>query len=670
MVRKTAVVLLLITAFLPAAAQQRRPLKVDDIFAFRQVADPRISPDGAWVAYTVSQMDQKKDASDTDVYMVPLRGGDAVRVTTSDKSESAPRWSPDNRYLAFLSSREGTKAQVWLLDRRGGEATRLTDFKGGVSAFAWSPDSTRLAIISSDPDPAEAEREKNKDAAPKPIVVTRLQFKRDGAGFLNDRRSHLYVFAIAGKASTQLTKGPYDDSNPVWSPDGHSIAFVSNRSTEPDANFNTDIFVVASGGGHEPRRVTSSDAAESSPVFTRDGTAIVYALGGNPQDIWYATNNIAVAPVAGGPPRVLTAQLDRNTSGLKLSADGMHVLFTLEDRGNTHLARLPIAGGPLGHIVAGERNVAAFDVGAKGDIAVLESTTDRPNEISVVGESGVLTRLTRANDTLLAGVALGSVERFQARSADGTLIDGFLTRPPDAAAGTRLPTILRIHGGPVSQYSTAFNQEWQMLAAHGYAVVAANPRGSSGRGRDFSRAIWADWGNKDFADVMAAVDHVVAMGVADPDRLGVGGWSYGGILTNYVITKTTRFKAAITGASEVNYLANYGHDHYQRQWEAELGLPWDKTDVWLKLSPFYNVRKIKTPTLILNGQEDWNVPLINSEQLYQALRRLGVATELVIYPGQGHSIRRPSYVKDRYERYLAWYDRYARRIEPTSSTIK
>jgi dipeptidyl aminopeptidase/acylaminoacyl peptidase len=218
----------------------------------------------------------------------------------------------------------------------------------------------------------------------------------------------------------------------------------------------------------------------------------------------------------------------------------------------------------------------------------------------------------------------------------------------------------------VSQYSTGFNQEWQMLAAAGYAVVAANPRGSSGRGRDFSHAIWADWGNKDYEDVMAAVDHVVANGIADPNRLGVGGWSYGGILTNYVITRTQRFKGAISGASEVNYLANYGHDHYQRQWEAELGLPWENVDRWVKLSPFFRVGAIKTPTLILCGQEDWNVPLQNSEQLYQALRRLGVPTQLIVYPGQGHGIRRPSYQKDRYERYIAWYDKYVKAAAGTT----
>jgi dipeptidyl aminopeptidase/acylaminoacyl peptidase len=415
--------------------------------------------------------------------------------------------------------------------------------------------------------------------------------------------------------------------------------------------------------------VTTSDAAESAPVFTKDGTSIVYNLGGEPKDIWYATDNIAVVPVGGGTPRVLTAGLDRNTSSLKLSRDGAHVLFLLEDAGNSHLARVPLAGGPVERIVSGDREIERFDIGPNGEMAVLESTFDRPSEVSLVGSDRSLTKLTKINDAFLAGISLGRVERFKARSADGTMIDGFLTRPPGAQAGARVPAILRIHGGPVSQYTTGFELEWQMLAAKGYAVIAANPRGSSGHGREFSRAIWADWGNKDFQDVMAAVDHVVSMGVADPERLGVGGWSYGGILTNYVITKTTRFKGAISGASEVNYLANYGHDHYQREWEAELGLPWEKTDLWVKLSPFYNVRNVKTPTLILCGQDDWNVPLINSEQLYQALRRLGVSTQLVVYPGQGHGISRPSYQKDRYERYIAWYDKHVKG-QPVKSTAE
>ena len=330
-----------------------------------------------------------------------------------------------------------------------------------------------------------------------------------------------------------------------------------------------------------------------------------------------------------------------------------------------HLARVPSEGGAIERLLVGEREVSAFDVGKGGELAALSSESHLPSEV-FVSRGGEWPRLTKTNDAFLAGIRLGPVRRFEAKSRDGTTVGAFLTLPPDAPAGTRLPAILRLHGGPAAQFSTEFDLEWQLLAASGYAVIAPNPRGSTGRGRDFSRAIWADWGNRDFEDVTAAVDEAVSMGLVDPDRLGVGGWSYGGILTNYVLTKTDRFKAAVTGASEVNYLACYGTDHYQREWEAELGLPWKNTELWKRLSPFYQVEKIVTPTLVMSGEEDWNVPLLNSEQLYQALRRLGRETELVVYPGQSHSISKPSYRKDRFERHLAWYDRYLK-PSPTSA---
>ncbi len=653
-----AAVLSTIALALPASAQTPRLLTVDDLFALRTVGDPRVSPEGGWVAYTVTRLDAKEDTSDTDIYMVPITGGETIRLTASPKSERSPRWSPDGRYLAFLSGREGDKTQVWLLDRRGGEAVKLTDHKGGVSAFAWSPDSTRLALVVADPDPDEdAAAKADEKKVPKPIVITRRQFKQDGEGYLRDLRDHIHVFDLQTRKSVQVTSGPCDDAAPVWSPDGQSIAFVSNRTKDPDANENTDIFIVEAKAGQTPRGVTTAANADNSPTFTPDGAFIVYVQDGDPKDVWYDTSTLAVVPVAGGEARLLTGGLDRNVFSPRVTPDGAAVLFVVEEGGNQHLARVSIAGGAIESVVGGDRDVEAFDIGRKAEIVVIESQAQRPGELSGVS-GGALTRLTRVNDEFLKGIRLATVERFKAKSADGTVIDGFLTRPPDAPKGARVPAILRIHGGPVSQFSAAFDFEWQVLAAQGFAVIAANPRGSSGYGRDFSRAIFADWGNKDFDDVNAAVDHVIAMGVADPDRLGVGGWSYGGILTNYVITKSTRFKAAISGASEVNYTADYGTDHYQRQWEGELGLPWVNTSLWIKLSPFFNVAKVVTPTLVMCGQDDMNVPLLNSEQLYQALRRLGRDTQLVIYPGQHHGIQRPSYQKDRYERYIGWYGKY------------
>jgi dipeptidyl aminopeptidase/acylaminoacyl peptidase len=668
------------------AAQSRRPLQPDDIFQLKTVGDPRISPDGAWVAFTVSSLDRKEDNSDTDIYMAAASGGAPVRLTSSKKPENTPRWSPDGRYLAFISSRDGKKPQVFLLDRRGGDAQAITEYKTGASAIAWSPDSARLALLVPDPDPNDAESADSTSTGsgqadskkPKPHVITRLQFKRDGEGYLTDIKRHIHVFDIATKKDLQLTTDRYDDGAPVWAPDGSLVAFSANRTDNPDANDNSDIYVVEPRAGAKPRALTSSLSSDTSPVFSPDGKSIAYLTGGDPKDIWYATNNVAIVPVAGGAQTILTTGLDRNVTRPQFSPDGASVLFVLEDGGNSHLARVPTAGGQAVRVLGGERDISTYDIAKTGDIAVLQSQPQQPGEVYLLPtgdpKNVALRQLTHVNDDLLSKVTLGQVERFKARSADGTMIDAYLTRPPlDAAQGRpdapggKLPTILRIHGGPVSQYSTAFNLEWQMLAAKGFAVVAANPRGSSGYGRDFSHALWADWGNKDYEDVMAAVDTAIAMGVADPDRLGVGGWSYGGILTDHVLTKTTRFKAAISGASEFNYLANYGTDHYQRQWEAELGLPWQNTPLWIKLSPFYRLDKIATPTLVMGGDADVNVPILGGEQLYQGLKRLGRDTELVVYPGETHAIRRPSFQQDRFERYIAWYSKYLKPQSKSSS---
>jgi dipeptidyl aminopeptidase/acylaminoacyl peptidase/TolA-binding protein len=647
----------------PAPAQEKRTLRVDDLFALREVGDPRLSPEGSQVAFTVRSLDAKKDKRDTDVYVVPAAGGEALRLTASPKAETHPRFSPDGKYLAFLSGREGKKSQVYLLPRAGGEAIKLTDFKGGVGDLAWSPDSKRLALIVSDPDPdaADEDEKKGEDDASrtrKPFLLRRLQFKRDVAGFLRELRDHLHVFDLEKKTSFQVTEGPHDHSDPAWSPDGQWIAFSSNRTSDPDANRNSDIFVVAPRPYARPRPLTTAQTEASAPAWSPDGRLVVYVEGGDPADMYYAVSHLSVVPVAGGASLPLTKELDRNPMQPRFSPDGRQVLFLLEDRTNVHLARVSATGGSVERAVGGERVLSAFDVGRKGEIAVLESRTDRPKEVSLVLPGGGLKRLTHTNDEALKGIRLAEVTRHEARSADGTAIDFFLTRPKEAPSGP-LPAVLRIHGGPVSQYQNEFDFQWQLFAAQGYLVVAANPRGSSGRGRDFSRAIWADWGGKDYEDVMAAVDAAVAMGAADPDRLAVGGWSYGGILTDWTIYRTSRFKAAISGAGIANALAGYGTDHYQWEYEVELGLPWKNEAAWLKLSrPFLEADKIKTPTLFLCGEVDWNVPLIHSEQMYQALRRTGVATELVVYPGESHQIEVPSYQKDRLERYLAWYERY------------
>jgi dipeptidyl aminopeptidase/acylaminoacyl peptidase len=671
-IRRLTAASLIVLISLSVSAQEnddRRRLTVDDLLAMKSVSTPAISPDGSWIAFAVESVDLAADETTTQIFMVSRDGNEVVQLTSDDYSATTPRWSPDGRYLGFLAGRgddEDAPTQVWTLDNRGGDSQQYTSVDQGVEDFAWSPDGKKMLLLIGDKTAedlaAEAAEEAGEDAKPLPYVIDRLQFKRDGVPYLDRSRTHIHIVTARGEPPLQLTFGDYDDAEPAWSPDGTRIAFVSNRTDDPDSNDNLDIWVIAANGDgerREPRRLTSNPGSDRSPSWSNDGNLITYVTVTDPDLIWYATNHLAIVPAAGGSERVLTVALDRNVIAPAFEPNNQSILFLLEDSAEQHLARFDLATGAIDRPIDGMISVSELAQNKSGDVAVLMSTPHLPPEVFLLtGDS--LRQITRTNAALLDDLTLADVRNVSFPSADGTEIEGFIFTPPGYRTDSEYPTILRLHGGPVSQYDFGFDSEAQLLAAHGYVVVLANPRGSSGYGQEFSAALFAKWGEPDFEDVMAAVDYAIAEGIADPARLGVGGWSYGGILTNYVITKTDRFAAAISGASEVNYIANYGHDHYQYEWESELGLPWENKAGWEKISPWENVEKIETPTLIMGGKEDWNVPIHNSEQLYQALKRRGIDTQLIVYPDEPHSIQRPSFRKDRWERYLAWYDNYVR----------
>jgi dipeptidyl aminopeptidase/acylaminoacyl peptidase len=645
---------------------RQRTLNPEDFAALRDVDEPNISPDGSLVAYIVKTADIEKDKLPGNLWLAKWDGSENRALTFGTKGQSHPRWSPDGKWIAFLSGREDENEidQLWVISSSGGEAEKFTDLKGNVEDFAWSPDSKRIVLVVHDPDPREPEKkEKEKKTVP-PLVIDRFFFKKDIDGYLTDRWAHLQLLDVGSRKIDILTSGKHDEFLPAWSPDGNEIAFVTKRGDDPDRTENWDVYIIGVQAGGKERQLTTSPEAdpdpywESAPAWSPDGKWIAYIHGSDPKKIEYGVHTLAIIPATGGEPKILTANLDRNVVEPHWAPDGKSIFVILEDDGAESLVRVPVNGGAAEPIAAGRRKVTAYDVSKEGTTIVRTSTPDRPYEI-FAAEKNNLRNLSKQNDALLAQIKLGRVEETKFKSKDGTEIHGFLIQPADLAAGTTPPALLRPHGGPQSQYANEFDFEMQLFAANGYAVIMPNPRGSTGRGDKFAMGIYANWGHVDVEDDLAAMDDAVARGLADADRLGVGGWSYGGISTNYLIASTTRFKAATSGASMSNALAGYGTDQYIRDYENELGAPWQNPETWTRISyPFLHADRIKTPTLFLCGQNDFNVPLLNTEQMYQCLRSLGVPTELVIYPGQFHQLKKPSYIIDRCKRYLDWYAKW------------
>ena len=655
--------LLLIVLFLitiEAVSQvTERPFNINDAISLKTVRSPQISPDGKWIAFTVSELNLEKDKSETRVWIIPAVGGDAIVMTSKDYSAGQPRWSPDNKHLSFLAAKNDGKTQVWTLNRQGGESQQLTKVIQGVSGHEWSPDGKRLLLSIRDPKPEELTKDKKDDKKAKPFIIDRLQFKRDYKGYLDRYRTHLYTYVPGDSTAIQITSGDFDDTSPVWKPDGKSIAFVSNRTDNPDGNNNSDIWIVSADNtdkGQTLLQVTKNENADRSPEWSPDGNYITYTTVTDKKAIWYATQKLAIISASGGKPRFLAEKLDRNMSSPRFSPDGKVIYFMLEESGTSKIASISPSGKNFRRIIKGDISIRDYAMNENFIFPLLGKSL-QPHEIYRF-RNDKLAKLTGLNDVIISHMQKPTVEKVTFKSTDDTSIEGFIVKPIGFDPTMKYPTILWNHGGPVSQYEFSFHTIAQLFAANGYVTLLINPRGSSGYGQAFSEVIFADWGNKDYQDVMAGLDYAIESGYVDTERLGVGGWSYGGMLTNYVITKSDRFKGAISGASAALYRANYGHDHYQLLWEMELGLPWENADAWERISPFNQVANIYTPTLWIGGSDDWNVPIINSEHMYQAMKRLGRETQLVVYPGEHHGLRRPSFIKDRYERFLNWFDEH------------
>jgi len=644
------------------AQEVNKSLGIKEILALKGIKDIQESPDEKLIAFVINSTDTVKDKSSNQIWMVSAEGDELVPMTSKEYSASEPRWSPDGKYLSFIAKKEEKgKAQVYSLNRFGGDSQQITKTKQGVSSYEWSPQGDRLLLVLQDPKPADLTKDTKDDEKLLPHVIDRIHFKEDYIGYLDRRRNHIYVLTLGDSSAIQVTSGDYDDSKPKWSPNGKAIAFVSNRSSSPDLNYDSNIWTVLADNkdkGAKLKQITTNSGSDDAPNWSPDGKYICYTTIINSEVVPFATAHLAVIPAEGGQTKLLTQALDRNVSNPTfLEQDNSTILFVIEDSGEQQLVSIGTDGESFKRLVEGGLTVKDFKVG-KSAIYTLHSYANKPADIYKLTDDK-LKRLTKVNDVVLSNINLPSFEKVKFKSEDGTPIEGFTLKPHDFDSKKKYPLILWIHGGPTSQFTFDFDRTTPFfLASNGYVVLLVNPRGSTGYGEDFCKAIFADWGNKDYQDVMAGVDHLIEQGFINEDRLGLGGWSYGGILTNYVITKNTRFRAAISGASLGLIRSNFGHDQYVNWYNAEFKMPWETRELWEKLSPFNDIEKITTPTLWIGGAADWNVPIMNSEQMYLGMKSLGRETQLVVYPGEHHGIRRPSFQKDRLERYVNWFDKY------------
>jgi len=627
-------------------------MTIEHSLAIRSLANPELSPDGRWVAYTQSEWDRENNRRISHIYLVPAAGGAPIKLTNGEKGESSPQWSPAGLRVAFLADRDKGN-QIWWISATGGEAEKLTSEENAVTAFTWSPDGRRIAYVTRDVAKDKSEREKKKKDKFDAIVVDH-----------DYQYSHLWILEVDTRAKRRLTEGEFRVSSPQWSPDGCWIAYALSRGGWQESSFtdiseerNTDIHVVSVDGG-APRRLTTNPGPDTSPRWSPDGGEIAYVASEDPK-VWAAKSDILVAAADGSRSRNLTRDYPSPAgSGLTWSRDGRRLYFTGPIGSHSQLFQVPAAGGAVRQLTRGERSWGAFDVSRDGTriAATLTGPLD-PAEIWVAGgDGGQERRLTQANPQL-GEFALSAPETIRWKGPGGLEVEGVLIRPLDNQPGKRCPLILQIHGGPYGRFDAGFNSRAQIFAANGYAVLMPNPRGSTGYGHAFTVANLGDWGGQDFQDIQAGVDALIARGLADPDKLAVMGGSYGGFMTFWTVTQTDRFKAAIGHAGISDWYSFHGQSDIPGLMEyGFVGQPWTAAETYRKYSPMTHVARVKTPLLITHGEQDRRVPIAQAEQYYRALKKRGVEVAFVRYPREGHGIQEPNHQVDLVRRQLEWLD--------------
>jgi dipeptidyl aminopeptidase/acylaminoacyl peptidase len=678
-------------------SSEPRKITIEDLYQFKFVAKPRISPDGKRVAFVVTTIDERNYEYRSSIWMVPTGGGEAKRFTYGQGNAHSPSWSPDGRWLAFVSERKGEapdkseneqkkpvkdKPQIWLIPTDGGEARQLTHMQHGASNPIWSPDSKSL-LFNAEVGPADEETEDGKPL-PKARVIDRLWYRLDGVGFIYERRNHLFLVDVNGGESEQLTDGDWDDSDPAWSPDGTRIAFVSSRGEDRWRMPAPDVYTLAIKNGKPGslQCLTDGSLACGAPSWSPDGQTIAF-LG-------------ALKLRSGGHVDIYTIAANAQQSAatcLTREFEGSFQDWTNSDMGDEHLAPAPVwssdsktlyelashrgatrifsisvngAGTQPPTLTPGEVHVRDFSADTSaGSLAMLVGSPTKAPEIYVraTASNGELRRLTVFNDALFNTLALATPEYIPYTGVEGWPMDGWILKPHDFDPSKKYPLIVEIHGGPATQYGYGFFHEMQVLVAAGYVVLYTNPRGSIGYGRDFSLAVRGAWGEKDSLDIMAGVDALLQKGYIDEQRMGVTGGSYGGFMTNWLIGHTDRFKAAVTQRSVVNLASDFGSCDFGWTFaDDELETtPWDNLDAYMHMSPIKYVKQMHTPLLILHSEQDLRCNIEQAEQLFAALKYLGREVLFVRFEGQSHGLSRGGHPKLRVERLqhiLGWFEKY------------
>ena len=643
----------------------KEKITLNDFYQFNEISSIDVSHSANQIAYSVSSVDEKKDAYRNDIWLLDVNKNKEKILLKGNPSVGKIKFSPDDTLIAYLAPGMGKYSeyqQIWTISTNYSLKKQRTKLKANINDFEWSPEGTQMVFVA-ESKATDKKTKKTGIQTPKPIVIDRYHFKQDGKDFLDDERQHLYLLDIKSRNTKQLTQGNSNEILPSWSPDSKKIAYVT-KTGEMDRTDNYDVYVLEIDSIDNPIQLTTTlgaDSSNSRPQWSPDGKRIAYLYGGDPALLWYTLQELAVIDLDTKINSILTKELDRNVSSPQWSDDGQNIYFVIEDNMKSQLANYSLKDQQIKKITPSKHYISGWAknyVVRNGKIGLILSNTNSPDEVYFYDENN-LSQQSHHNSEILSSRKILETETISFKATDGEELFGMIIKPDNFDPSKQYPLIIRMHGGPVSQYGLYFNYDWQLFAANGYVVMGINPRGSSGRGLNFQKVIFADWGNVDADDISQLADYAISLGYIDENRLGLGGWSYGSMLTNYVIAKDQRFKAATSGAGISNILSGFGDDQYIRDYITEIGTPWDNTETWLKVSyPFLNANDIVTPTLFLVGEKDYNVPLIGSEQMYQALKHLNIPTELIVYPGENHSFSTPSYNKDVLERYLAWYDQY------------